>query len=217
MGRTTIYRIIAREGDTIVHEYVPALDNQGRATLYDKVDDCCLAVYGGGSFSAYDFDGLYVNYRLYKSYDDINIAYDEAESGDTIHLSRQTDYVVSITGRVDVAIDTRGFGDVVMLPPTAIYRVARDGDVLSLIEVDDAAPRFKCSSIIELFTPTDGKLKFHIENIVEGCYYNMYYAYDTKGPWFQLCDEFALERADYEMPVQHTDRFFVKAVMKESL
>lgn len=217
MGRKTIYRIVVREGDEIVHEYVPCLDLQGRATLYDKVDDCCLAVYGGGQFSVYDFDGTYVNYRLYKSYEDLNTAYDEAEVGDTIHLLRQPDYFVSVTGRVDVAIDTRGFGNVSMLSPTSLYMVARNGDVLSLVEVDNTTPRFKCSSVSELFTPIDWKLKFHIDNIIEGCYYNVYYAYDINGPWTQLGDGFELERADYEMPAPDTDRFFVKTVVKDSL
>ena len=215
MGRKVVYRIVVSEGDSVVHEYVPALDLAGRATLYDRIDNCCLGVYGAGNYAAYDFDGAYVNYRMYRSYDNLFEAYAAADSGDTVVVVREPAETIVVTGRVDVAIDTRGFNNIAMVSNEKFYEVVSGDGILHLEKIQNIKPRFACSSTSELFRPEDGRLKFHIDNVIDGCYYSLFWAYDMKGPWTQLGNGFELERADYEMLAPDTDKFFVKAVMKD--
>lgn len=217
MGSKVVYRIVVSEGGALVHEYVPALDLAGRATLYDRVDNCCLGVYGDGDFAAYDFDGAYINYRIYKSYDDICEAYCAADPGDTVVVGREPSETLTVTGRVDVAIDTRGFHNVVMVSNEKFYNVVSEGNILRLVKDEDLVPRFDCASVAELFKPVDGKIRLRIANIVEGCYYAVFYAEKLGDPWIQVGDKFELERAEYEIDAPCGDSFFIKTVMKESL
>ena len=216
MGAKVIYKVVVSEGDTILHEYVPALDLAGRATLYDKIDDCCLGVYGGDVLSAYNFDGAYVNYRLYQSYENLYDAYLAAESGDTVAVCRAPSETLTVTGRVDVAIDTRGFQNVVMVSNEKFYYVVSDGTVLRLEKNENLTPRFDCSSIEELLKPVDGKIRLRIANIISGCYYAVFYAEKLDGVWTQVGDKFELERAEYEIDAPTGVSFFIKVVMKDT-
>ena len=216
MGSKVVYEIVVSEGDAIVHEYVPALDLAGKATLYDIVDNCCLGVYGEGDLAAYDFDGAYINYRMYKAYDDLFEAYSTADSGDVVVVAREPSETLTVTGRVDVAIDTRGYHNVVMVSNEKFYSVVSEGGVLRITKNEDLTPRFDCASVDELFNPVDGKIRLRIANVVSGCYYAVFYAEKLGDPWIQVGDQFELERADYEIDAPTGDSFFVKVVMKDT-
>ena len=213
MGPKKIYNVKIRENGVVVRDYYPALNLEGKATLYDKVTGTCLAVYGGGSFTALDFEGAYVNYSQYRAYEDLQEAYAAANAGEMITIKENPVEMVSVTGRVDVTIDTGGFENVEMITPSRQYKVFKNGSVLYLGNNDDIIPRFVCEKLSDLFVPVNGKLNLHIGNILAGCTYSVYVTTDLKGEWRLVGEGF--ERADFEVDAPTgSPSFFIKAVVR---
>ena len=213
MAPKRIYGIKVRENGVVVRDYCPALNLEGKATLYDKVTGTCLGIYGGDGFRAVDFDGPYVNYSQYRAYDDFYEAYAAANPGETVVFREEPGETLSVTGRLDVAIDTRGLGDIEIVAPSMIYKIFKDGSVYRMGRNEDIIPRFACEKVSDLFVPVAGKLRLHIMNVVVGCTYSVYVARDLKGPWQKIGE--GLEKADFEVdaPVD-AKSFFIKAVMR---
>ena len=216
MGPKKIYNIRIKENGIVVRDYVPALNLEGKATLYDKVTGVCLGVYGGGDFNALDFDeGPYANYSQYRAYANLYEAYAAANSGEVIVVRDNPSEVLSITGRVDVAIDTRGFANIEMLSPSIEYKVFRNGTVYYIGKNDDLIPRFACNTISDLFVPVNGKLKLHIGNVLAGCTYSVYVTTNLNDEWHMVGEGF--ERADFEVDAPSGARsFFIKAVVRKN-
>ena len=214
MGVKKIYNIKIKENGVVVRDYYPALNLEGKATLYDKVTETCLAVYGGGNMHAVDFEGPYVNYSQYMSYEDFYEAYAAANPGETVVIQEAPPEFVSVTGRMDVAIDTRGFGNIEILSPGLEYKVYHDGTVYRLGKNYELIPRFACEKLSDVFVPVDGKLRFHIANVVDGYTYSVYVTEDLTAGWRKIGEGF--ERADFEVdaPVGASS-FFVKTVMRQ--
>ena len=215
MAPKKIYGIKIRENGAVVRDYCPALNLEGKATLYDKVTGTCLAVYGGGEFRAVDFDGAYVNYAQYRAYGDFYEAYAAANPGETITVKENPGEMLSVTGRMDVAIDTGGFGNVAMLTPDDGHRVYRRGTVFYLGRSEEVEPRLECENVSDLFVPVDGKLRLRIANVAAGFTYAVYVTEDLSGGQWRKIGE-GLERSDFEVdaPVGAKE-FFIKTVVRE--
>ena len=174
----------------------------------------CLAVYGDGEFRAVDFDGAYVNYAQYRAYGDFYEAYAAANPGETIMVKENPGEMLSVTGRMDVAIDTGGFSNVAMLTPDDGHRVFRRGTVFYLGRSEDVEPRLECENVSDLFVPVDGKLRLRIANVATGFTYAVYVTEDLSGGQWRKIGE-GLERSDFEVdtPVGAKE-FFIKTVVR---
>lgn len=215
MGPKKIYNIKIKENGLVVRDYYPVLNLEGKATLCDMETGMCLGVYGGGTFRALDFDGAYVNYNQYRAYEDFYEAYAAANVGETVTIKENPAEMLSITGRLNVAIDTSGFSNVEVLAPDIWHRVFRDGTVYCVGRNDDLMPKFAYEKLSDLFVPVDGKLRLHIVNVAEGFVYAVYVRESlTAGEWRKIGE--GLERADFEVdaPVG-ANSFFIKATIKE--
>ncbi len=213
MGAKKIYNIKIKENGVVVRDYYPALNLEGKATLYDAVTETCLGVYGGGTLRAVDFEGPYVNYSQYMAYDDFYVAYAAANPGETVVIREDPAEMLSVTGRIDVAIDARGFGNIEVFSPGLEYKVYLDGTVYCVRKNYDLIPRFSYERLSDLFVPVNGKFRFHIANVVEGCTYAVYVTENLQGEWRKIGEGF--ERADFEVdaPAGAT-KFFVKAILR---
>lgn len=215
MAPIKIYNVRIEEDGVLVHDFYPAKTREGTATLYDTVTETCLAVYGGGEFKAVDGTGPFVNYDACRAYSELDAAYAAASSGGTVVVREQPDSFASVTGRVDVVIDTRGHTNVEMVEPSPLLAISQEGGVLRVVRNEAFYPQFACTSMFDLFKPVDGKLKLHIANVQPGFYYAVFTATDLKGPWTQIGDTYELERADYEVlaPI-NAKSFFIKASVR---
>ena len=206
MAPKKVYGIKVRENGVVVRDYCPALNLEGKATLYDRVTGTCLAVYGGDGFRAVDFDGPYVNYVQYRAYGDLHEAYAAASPGETIVVREDPGETISVTGRLDVAIETGGFGGIEVLSPDPLYRVFRRGTVFYIGDANDLTPRFDCDTAWDLFVPA---------NVAAGFVYAVYVTEDlVNGPWRKIGE--GLEMSDFEVdaPAGATS-FFIKAVVRD--
>ena len=217
MAPKKIYGIRIYEGTTLVRDFCPALSKEGVATLYDKMTGQCLPVYGGGEFHVMNYDGAFVNFALFKAYDDLGEAYADARAGDTVTVRTQPEEPVSVMGRMGVAIDCGGYENVEMKVPSQFYKIVRTGNVLTLADNENIRPVIDCGDMRTFFKPVDGIIKVHLENVLEGLSYAVFTATDLKGPWTPVGNGFEVERADFEVPAPPpgTKTFFIQAVVRE--
>ncbi len=215
MGAKKVYNIKIKENGVVVRDYYPALNLEGKATLYDAVTETCLGVYGGGDLRAADLDGPYVNYNQYRAYEDFFEAYAAANNGETVTIRESPSEMLSVTGRMGVAIDTRGFYNVEVLPPDIWHKVFKKGTVYYIGRNEDLLPRFSYEKLSDLFVPVDGKLRLHIANVAAGFIYAVYVRENlTTGEWYKIGE--GLERADFEVDAPTGNSFFIKATIKEA-
>lgn len=217
MAPKKIYGIRIYEGTTLVRDFCPALSKEGVATLYDRMTDQCLPVYGGGEFHVMNYDGAFVNFALFKAYDDLSEAYADARAGDTVTVRTQPAEPVSVMGRMGVAIDCGGYENVEMKVPSQFYKIVRTGNVLTLADNENIRPAIDCGDMRTFFKPVDGIIKVHLENVLDGLSYAVFTAADLKGPWTPVGNGFEVEKADFEVPAPPpgTKAFFIKAVVRE--
>jgi len=212
MSPKTIYGVEIWEGSKLVRDYVPALDLDGRATLYDRVNDDSLSVYGG-HFVAYDYPGSYVNPAQCRSYDDLFEAYQSAGAGECVVMRASPAQETVITGRVDVALKTQGYDNVEVVSPSIWYNVVKDGDTYRLVKSRGLRPQFACSSVRDLFTPVGGKLKIRLDNVLAGATYAVYTANAVTGPWTLVASGFERSEFEVDAPPKDANSFFIKAEM----
>ena len=216
MAPKRIYGIKVRENGVVVRDYCPALNLEGKATLYDRVTGTCLAVYGDGGFRAIDFDGPYVNYTQYRAYGDLHEAYAAANPGETIVVREDPGETISVTGRLDVAIETSGFDNIQMLSPDHQYRVFRSESTFYIGDAADLTPRFACKSLLDLFDPVNGKLRLRIANVAAGCVYSVYVRESlASGEWQKVGEGLERSNFDVDAPVG-AKSFFIKSVVREA-
>lgn len=215
-------RIYESAGGTerrIVRDWVPVLNREGVPTLYDRVTDACLAVYGGGRMTALDLAGPYVNRETGVEYSDLQTAYSLAKIDETVSVRVPPLEPMTLVARMGVPLDSGGYDGIEVVSPNARYRVVKKGNLYTLEDLNADAPKFVCETACDLFKPVDGMLRIRVTNVRKGFQYNLLTTTSLDGEWTPVGEWQAGMGVDLEFvfpaPEKGTRAFFMKALKRD--